>query len=358
MKLNKIIALLLLFPSAVFAQGWQIPPPAGTPRALATPGTTMNRANVDTLGNQQVLSVNAGGSAGFTPGTGATDLGKAEDASHVSESTGVMGLGVSQGALSVLVDALGEYVPQAISRQGTAFVSPRYDGTVPQTEAVIKREDEVAATAEALVGVAGVVNTGFAIPAANGDYAALTLGTWGQGLSTPVYDGNLSAAQQAVAQEDNVMNGGDAGVKILVQTQDPLTVDQGGAYDAGFLKTDRAGRTITTLAPAGEMWQSCTSPMTGTGDVSLKALVGSNRIYVTNLTCSNTAAVSSLIFFKDGLTTIYVGGVGNSTLQGVANYVNTLPVPLRLTSGTAFNVAMGTTATSTTCCASGYISVN
>jgi hypothetical protein len=60
--MKKILFLLLLLPSVALAQGWQIPNPAGTPRALPTPGTSMSKANVDIYGNQQVVTVGSGGS--------------------------------------------------------------------------------------------------------------------------------------------------------------------------------------------------------------------------------------------------------------------------------------------------------
>jgi hypothetical protein len=245
----------------------------------------------------------------------------------------------------------GDYIQIAQTRVGTVLTGDIYDANLTSSRRTAKLEDSAAASGDALVGVAGRVNTSGTVLAADGDYTHIATDTLG-GL-------NLANGAFGIGvYEDVILAAGETLVKNGIATQDPLTKDTGGSNDWGTLKADLMGRTITTLAPAGETWQSCTSPMTGTGDTQIKANVASNRIYVTNITCSNTAAVSSLIYFKDGSSTIYVGGVGSSTLQGVANYVNTLPVPLRLTSNTAFNAAMATTATSTTCCASGYISVN
>jgi len=118
----------------------------------------------------------------------------------------------------------------------------------------------------------------------------------------------------------------------------------------------------TSFSPYGtaaNTWQSCSVSNVGVTDVVIKAAGGAGvRIYVTSISCFNTAAVASSMAFKDGATQIYVGAVGNSTLDGVAYYAHALPVPLRTTTNTAFNFAMGTTATATTCCAVGYTSTN
>lgn len=221
-----------------------------------------------------------------------------EDSTLSSGDAGVLTFGWSQATQAALVDALNEAVPQAISRHGTSFTAPRYDGTVPSTETVVSREDDALGTV-------------------------------------------------------------DAGIKVLAQSQDPLTVDQGTNGDAGFLKTDRAGRTITTLAPAGEMWQSCSAAITNTTPAALKTAVASNRHYITSITCTNTSAVASLVNIANGAgTTMVTGAVPSNTSGGIGVWNQTFPVPLRGDVNGAVNVAVLTTATSTICCASGYISVN
>lgn len=64
-----------------------------------------------------------GGAAGsvtvtsIVPGTGATNLGKAEDAAHTSGDTGVMALGVGNVAQTTLA-ADGDYIPLAVDTKG------------------------------------------------------------------------------------------------------------------------------------------------------------------------------------------------------------------------------------------------
>lgn len=77
-----LILIGLVFTSPILAQaqngGWQIPPGLTTPRALNTPGTPMNRANVDVWGNQW-----------FTPPEGAAPYG-APVTSYFSSCTGTI----------------------------------------------------------------------------------------------------------------------------------------------------------------------------------------------------------------------------------------------------------------------------
>lgn len=60
---------------------------------------------------------------GITPGTGAADLGKAEDAAHTSGDVGVMDLGVvNSGATIVFSSTDGDYVPKSLDQNGRVYV--------------------------------------------------------------------------------------------------------------------------------------------------------------------------------------------------------------------------------------------
>lgn len=103
--------------------------------------------------------------------------------------------------------------------------------------------------------------------------------------------------------------------------------------------------------------RSCSSAATGTADTAIVAAAASVRTYITSISCANTSAVASAITFKDGATAAYIGAVGTQAATG-GGFNTTFPVPLRLTVNTAFNFAMVTTSTSTTCCAVYYQSSN
>jgi hypothetical protein len=67
------------------------------------------------IGDVDILSV--------TPGTGATNLGKAEDAAHTSSDVGVMALAVRRDANTSLVDATGDYAPMQVDANGNLKVA-------------------------------------------------------------------------------------------------------------------------------------------------------------------------------------------------------------------------------------------
>ncbi|MCI0558815.1 MAG: hypothetical protein MN733_09985, partial [Nitrososphaera sp.] len=72
-------------------------------------------AGNNNIGDIDVLSV--------VPGTGATNLGKAEDAVHTSGDTGVMALAVRSDAGGSLVSASGDYSPLQVDATGNLRVS-------------------------------------------------------------------------------------------------------------------------------------------------------------------------------------------------------------------------------------------
>lgn len=68
-------------------------------------------AGTNNIGDVDVLSI--------VPGTGATDLGKAEDAAHTSGDTGVMALAVRRDANTSIVSADGDYAPLLVNDTGS-----------------------------------------------------------------------------------------------------------------------------------------------------------------------------------------------------------------------------------------------
>lgn len=60
---------------------------------------------------------------GITPGTGATDLGKAEDAVHSSGDVGVMFLGVRKDTAAALAGTDGDYIPAIFDSTGRLHVN-------------------------------------------------------------------------------------------------------------------------------------------------------------------------------------------------------------------------------------------
>lgn len=116
---------------------------------------------------------------------------------------------------------------------------------------------------------------------------------------------------------------------------------------------------IAFCDPGTGRFSSCSAAATGTSDTAIKAAVTGYRIYVTDIVCDNTASVSSEISFKNGTTQVWRGAIGQPVLgMGPNWFQHFFSTPLELTVSTAFNFAMETNATSTKCCAAGYLSNN
>lgn len=87
-------------------------------------------AQIDASGNLNViLAANSGVDIGdvdvlsVIPGTGASNLGKAEDAVHSSGDVGVQLLAVRNDTLATLVDTDGDYAPLQVDADGALYVT-------------------------------------------------------------------------------------------------------------------------------------------------------------------------------------------------------------------------------------------
>jgi hypothetical protein len=81
-------------------------------------GVNIQSLKVDSSGELQVDTLSV------IPGTGATNLGKAEDAGHTTGDVGVMMLGVSNESGTALVGANIDYTPIATDKMGQIYVNP------------------------------------------------------------------------------------------------------------------------------------------------------------------------------------------------------------------------------------------
>ncbi len=298
-----------------FAQGYEIPEGVGTIAVKPTPGTYSQVASIDKYRNTIVSGDVNGGPVpvAFPAGT--------------------------PGAISGTVNVVA--TPGA-----TSFLQAE-DSAIPDLQTgpvILGQRNDAAAIRTTTDGDAATISTN-----ARGALAIDLDASFRGGGATSI-----------IQVEDVALPDAKSGVVPLVKLQAALTVDAADG-DAGAMKGDLAGRTITTLAPAGESWQSCGTATAVTTDVAIKASVASNRIYVTSINCKNTSTtVGPTIDFKDGTTIIAVGGITATSATGLltSDLTKTFPVPLRGTSATAFNFATNTAVSSVTCCAQGYISVN
>lgn len=163
----------------------------------------------------------AGGPVGpVTPGTGPTELGKAEDALHASGDVGVMSLGVRSDAGAALA-AAGDYIPFIVDAQGRIWIAGSQD------------EDAIHASGDRGVFALAVRNDAGTALAANGDYIPLIVNS----------DGSLFTAVTAVTPgtgpsnlgkaEDAIHASGDTGVFALAVAQNvaaPVVFAAAGDY--------------------------------------------------------------------------------------------------------------------------------
>lgn len=104
------------------------------------------------------LSGAGGGAVSITsvvPGTGATNLGKAEDAVHASADVGVMSLAVANEAQSNLSSTDGDYTPIGVNRKGTVYtaetLAPVYENNTTGKAVVEENYTNATVTADGQV---------------------------------------------------------------------------------------------------------------------------------------------------------------------------------------------------------------
>lgn len=277
--MKKIILLIALSVSSV---------------ALAQEPAFQNEAGktvYSTAGTAAKIAVDSKGA--LIGGTSSTSIGKAEDAVAGSGFTGIAALGVAN-TNAITLSSEGDFTPIATGLNGAVFVDVKRSHQVSDGGSILKSEDAVAASGDALVGVAA------------------------QRISNP---------------------------STLTTT----------ANDYGTFTIDSANRLLVNDygAPIRATLQGCSAEETGTADeLILAAGGGTIRNYITGFTCSNNSAVPSRIVFKSAATAIWYGSI--PALANGGTYSYSFKTPLRGGSNEAINFALTTTATATICCAVGF----
>ena len=100
--------------NAISGSEMQVDVVASLPAGSAAIGKLAANSGVD-IGDVDVTSV--------VPGTGATNLGKAEDAAHSSGDTGVMSLAVRNDDVAALGGADGDYAPLQVNAAGSLYTT-------------------------------------------------------------------------------------------------------------------------------------------------------------------------------------------------------------------------------------------
>jgi len=182
---------------------------AMTPLLVNASGTA-----VPVTDNAGALTVDNGGTFAVQadsviPGTGATNLGKAEDAAHTSGDVGVMLLGVRNDSASTSFSGTnGDYTPIATDSNGRLFINAISSifSVTPGTSATAlgKMEDAAHTTGDTGVFMLAVRDDSpAAVSGTDGDYEALHVNPEGGLWSTPTpsTQGGLSVAMNIDVDE-------------------------------------------------------------------------------------------------------------------------------------------------------------
>jgi hypothetical protein len=229
-----------------------------------------NIGNVDVVtlpaipaGNNNIGDVDV---ASVVPGTGATNLGKAEDAPHTTGDVGVMALGVNNdGGSNTLTSDLGDYSPIATDYNGRVLVATG--------------DNELVITSDGSLDV------------------------------------TLSASEKP---EDFPHGSGDTGIMALAVRNDALAARTDTTGDYSPVSTDSLGRVLTNTVPIGtEVTKTAqyTSQQTG---VALWTPTAGNRIVVQyiQIQVGGTTGGEVQVWFGASADTTYTRGTDRAIFDG------------------------------------------
>lgn len=171
---------------------------------LPTNGTGV----IATVGTVTTLT----GTTTLTPGTGATNLGKAEDGAHTSGDVGVMDLAVRNDTMADFTGADNDYTPKAVTLKGQQLTAnaPRARKVFQVTTITASTSETTVLTAAASTfhDVYGVIVTNTSATATEVAFKDDTAGTTRFTISAPANDTRgfmlpIDAAHNASATNDN-----------------------------------------------------------------------------------------------------------------------------------------------------------
>jgi len=265
--------------------------------AMGYSGSVTKALKVDSSGELQidVLSV--------VPGTGATNLGKAEDAAHASGDTGVMGLAVRHDAGGTLVGATGDYSPLQVDANGALRVTGGGGGT--------EYTEDIAAAADPSGGM---------MMAVRADTPATITSTDGDNIALRATNKGALYVQQTEALPAGTNNIGDVDVLTLPAT--PAGTNLIGKAAVGpDISAVYAG--TTALTPKFANIDTASS-----GDNQLVAAVASKKIVVLAMQlvlAKSATAVGAYLRDDSGSPVNLYGGTGKIPLDPAGLAGHTLP---------------------------------
>lgn len=348
---------------------------SGTVTVSGTVAATVTGTVAATQSGTWVLGANSGVDIGdvdvtsVIPGTGATNLGKAEDSAHTSGDVGVMTLGVrNDNAGNILSGSNGDYTPIATDQFGKQFsVSERVHNTlhtpsdigtfvlaVRNDNALLqaatsnntyasvsvdeygkvygaenKQEDNAHTSGDTGSFILGVRNdSNSSMTSANGDYSPIAVNANGavainDGGNSITVDGTVAATQSGtwnvVAAGDVAHDSPDSGnpVKIGYQAETalPTAVTNGDRVNG---TADQFGRQLVThISPGMQTWKSGNYTTTQTG-VALWTPTAGKTVAVTYLAVSSYATTAGrvIVWFGASGDTTYTAGTDQLVWAG------------------------------------------
>jgi hypothetical protein len=189
-------------------------------------------------GNNNIGDVDV---ASIVPGTGATNLGKAEDAVHSSGDVGVMVLGVRQDS-QVDLAADGDYAPFTIDDSGGVRVSI-VAGAGSGGTAAADDADFTAGTTQGTPAMGVYESTPTSVT--DGDLGTVGI-TVNRELKVAVSSGGVEGIL-----EDSASAGGEEGIAILAVRRDAASSGVGADGDFAFFSVDSNGALRVTGGGGG-----------------------------------------------------------------------------------------------------------
>ncbi len=248
-----------------------------------------------------------------TPGTAAANLGKAEDALHVSADTGVQMLAIRQDTASTGLGTDGDYAPLRLDANGRLQVVVGASSTITVTDGsgslnVIcdsgcgsgtqYAEDLAHTTADSMTFVAAIRRdtTPSSSSTTAGDYSALNVDANGRlYTNTVLYDAAGAALSLASDKaEDSVHTTADTGPFVLAVRRDTLASSSSVDGEYVSFNTNATGA-LWTAPTASTNGGADALKYTSAGSTEDKHAVKASAGTLYSITATNTAATVAYI---------------------------------------------------------------
>lgn len=235
---------------------------------------------------------------GVTPGTAATNLGKAEDAAHATGDVGVMALAVRQDSPAALAGASGDYIPLTTNAQGSLRIY-----SVDRSSALglsIVQDNYAYTGAEGASGIAlrcespKAINNASFVP---GEMYLHRMDDDGyMQVSGFIRDCDSPAVGLTIQQIGGAVTGVEKGPVIATFVSDAPSTS--GAGDYGTLTVDLSGRLWVKSVPATKATYR-SSPTT-----TFAAAAGTAMFFVISGSASKTVTIQRISMSCPTLTAV------------------------------------------------------